>query len=191
MSLPVTNQQRLSMTRAEEGIKLLRGHIASLDGLGELVPALDREGANMRGFREAAIDQAKALKKSKNDIFYLAGWKGSSEEAEKLQRASGRVEHCGTAIAYSARKQIIESALAEAKDLIEQCIDFLDGEAHRFPEKTMVLPAPELSAAKVEKREISTKPQTKFTDVFTFKLPFGFGTVDPIKLSQWIKERWR
>jgi hypothetical protein len=178
------------MARAEEGIRLLRGHIASLDGLGELVPALDLEGTHRGRFQEAAADQVKALKKSKNDIFHFAGWKGSSEKAEKLQRAINRVEHCKPALAYSARKQIIESAIAEAKDLIEQCIDFLNDEAHRFPEKTTVSPAPELSATKVEKSATPIKPQTKFTDVLTLKLPFGFGTVDPVKLTQWIKERW-
>jgi hypothetical protein len=205
VSTPVTNVQRLSMSRAAEGIKALRAHIAALDTLEEMVPALSGERLQSIEFRTAVTTQVKALNSSVN-IFTTSGWRGAAEQEAKFRRAIGRVEHCATAIVFAERRRIIESALAEAKDLIEQCIAFLDFEAHRYPEKGASRPepksqpvsvktetGPELKSQPVaEKTEAGrTKAPVSFWDAFSFKLPFGLGTVDPVKLREWFKERGR
>lgn len=187
MALVVTNVQRLSMNRAEEGIKFLRVQLAALDTLEEMVSNLNGERACHDSFTAVVAERVKSLNETERNIFAMAPRKGAPEQVEKLKYAISRVAHCGKAVIYPERKKIIKSALAEAKDLIAKCIAFLEVEAHKFPEKGANVPNAELPATGVEPS--NTRPRTKFSEVITIKLPLGFGTIDPIKLAQWIKER--
>jgi hypothetical protein len=189
MTGSITNVQRLSMKRAEEGVKFLRAEVAALDALGNEVPNLSGDRTRHETFRAAVAARAKSLHEAEGNIFEMVDWKGASGQREKLKHAISRVEHCRTAVIYSERKKIIESALAEAKDLIEQCIVFLESEAHRFPEIATGPQQPNVPATKIEPSD--AKRRIKLQEVITIKLPFGFGTVDPIKLAQWIRERLR
>ena len=194
MTPQVTQVQRLSMRRAEESISLLRAQMAALRVLDDMVTWLSSDRAYLDKFCATVAARVKALNESREKIFRMAPWRDASEHHEELRKAIARVEHCGRATAYPERKEIIESALAEAKDLIEKCIAFLDHEAHRFPEQPIIAKVPDPlrpDDQKLKTALIEAKPKVIVADWLSVKLPFGLGTVDIIKFTQWIKQLWQ
>lgn len=117
-------------------------------------------------------------------IFGLSSWSGAFEQREVLKRAAGRIRHCANAIDYNESEIIINEALAEAKDLIEQSIIFLEVEARRFLEKRLESPPPE--ALKTD-----TPPATPRSELFTAKVGAWGITVDLKEAGRRVKVWWQ